>query len=276
VIGRHLTTAAAVVIAVAGLLPSRAARGYTFVDQIPEDACMRARSFDPQDASEAAQHARRACRLEVFDQRMADQRRQAVAAQQEAREAWLDRWMETTQPGRVIHPMAVELFAGSGIVNYGAAFSWDVLRMLELGARVGQRQMSCATPTSNNGADCTRTTWGLGARAMLLDKDISPFIGAAFSTTSAPLKINHYNQMTMQTMFLDGEGRANSVSGSAGLHLGMGNVRVSLEYLYEYVFYTGANLHDMQHHPSEDLKSVWNESLDADHHGVRFQVGFAF
>ena len=53
-------------------------------------------------------------------------------------------------------------------------------------------------------------------------------------------------------------------------------LRLSLEYVYEYVFYTGATLNDMQHTPSEDLRVIWYDSLHADRHGVRFQVGFAF
>jgi len=258
-------------------LPAREARAYTFVDVIPEEPCARARSFDPKDASAAAQHARRACRLEAFEQRMAEERRRQVVAGDDARDAWIQKWMVGTQPARVLHPMAVEAFGGSGIVNYGAAFSWNVLRNLELAARIGQRKMSCTDPnTGATDADCTRTTWGAGVRWILGDRDFSPFFGTAFSSTNAPLKVNHYDPMTGATTFLDGNGRAQSVSLSGGLQLAVSYVRLSLEYLYEYVFYTGANLNDMQKSPSEDLRAVWDDSLGQDKHGVRFQVGFAF
>ncbi|HEY7373645.1 MAG TPA: hypothetical protein VIF57_15900 [Polyangia bacterium] len=272
---RHATSVAAALCGLTAALSAGAARAYTFVDQLPEDACDRARSFDPQDGSADAQHARRACRLAVFEARMAEERRRAVANQEVARDAWVQKWMQGTQPSRVINPMAIELFAGSGIVNYGVAFSWTVLRQLELSGRVGQRQMSCASATSASD-DCTRTTWGLNVRWMLGDRDFTPFVGVGFATTHAPLKIYHYNAQTMQSMPLDGHGGADSGNASAGVQLAVSNVRLSVEYIFEYVFYTGANLSDMQQTPSEDLRSVWNDSLKQDRHGVRFQVGFAF
>jgi hypothetical protein len=266
----------AAALAGATFLYAGEARAYTFIDEIPEDACMRARSFEPQDGTLAAQHARRACRLQSFEQRMTEERRQAVASEQQARDEWLAKWMQETQPARVIHPMAFELFAGSGIINYGLAFSWDVMRNLELAARLGQRQMSCADPVSGAGADCTRTTWGVGARWLLVDKDFSPFVGAAFSSTNAALKIVHVSPERGDTQFLDGKGRAHSLSASGGMQLAISYVRLSLEYLYEHVFYTGANLNDAPKTPSEELRLVWEDSLKQDRHGVRFQVGFAF
>jgi len=273
-----VTARATLIAAACGVtlgLHAASARAYTFAEQVPDDPCEQARAFDPQDASAAAQHARRACRLEAFEAHMAEARQQQVAAQEAARDAWLQKWMTGTQPTRVINPMAVELFAGSGIVNYGAAFSWDVLRYLEIAARVGQRQMSCASNTGGS-SDCTRTTWGVNVRWFLLDRDFSPFAGVGFSSTTAPLKINHYDMQMGQYMFLDGHGKADSGSVSAGAQLAVSNVRLSVEYIFEYVFYTGATKNDTQHTPSPDLRDVWNDSLRQDRHGVRFQVGFAF
>ena len=66
------------------------------------------------------------------------------------------------------------------------------------------------------------------------------------------------------------------MSPSAGLQLAASYVRLSVEYIFEYVFYTGANLSDEQKTPSEDLRLIWADSLKQDRHGVRFQVGFAF
>ncbi len=168
--------------------------------------------------------------------------------------------------------MAVELFAGSGIVNYGLSFSWDVTTSVEFAVRVGQRQMSCADQNGSTGADCTRTTWGGGVRWIMLESEFSPFVGTAFSSTSAPLQI--IDQQSGN--FLQGHGNAHSLSGSAGLQLATGYVRLSLEYLYEYLFYTGANLNDMAHTPSEALRVIWEDSLSQDQHGIRFQVGVAF
>lgn len=263
----------------AAVLAAGAAHAYSFVDELPEDACARAKAFDPQDSSDAAQHARRACRLENLDQHLAEKRSLQVAAEQEARDAAIEKWMVGTQPARVIHPIAVELFAGSGIVNYGLALSWTVLRQLELAAHIGQRQMDCAASMyASTGGNCTRTTWSIGARWILGDRDFAPFGGVAFSSSSAPLQINHYDPQAMNTTYLAGKGIADSGGLSAGVQLAVSQVRLSLEYIFEYVFYTGANvtLNDPQHHPSPDLRSVWNDSLNQDRHGVRFQVGFAF
>jgi len=243
---------------------------------VPEDPCARARTFDPQDDSLPAQKARRACRLQGFERRLAEERSKAAASQQDARDTFVQNWVEKTQPARVVHSMALELFAGSGLVNYGLAFSWDVMRQVEVAAHLGQRQMSCADQFSGTTADCTRTTWSVGGRFFLFDKDFSPFLGTAFSSTSAPLKIVHYNMSTMNNDYLDGNGRAHSVSASVGAQLAVSYLRLSLEYLYEHIFYTGANKNDMQDTPSDDLRQVWEDSLKQDRHGVRFQVGFAF
>jgi hypothetical protein len=276
----HAIIAACVAAALAGTLSlaAREAHAYTFVEELSDDPCERARAFEPQDATLTAQKARRACRLAVFERRMADERRQAAVAEQQTREAWLQKWAVTTQPARVLNPMAVEVFGGSGIANYGLVFSWTVLRQLEIAARVGQRQMTCAANSfSGSGGDCTRTTWNGGLRYFLGDRDFTPFVGAAFSTTSASLAILKVDQMNGGgTTFLQGNGRANSVSASGGLQLAYSYLRLSLEYIFEYVFYTGANLSDMQKTPSEDLRLVWADSLRQDRHGVRFQVGFAF
>jgi hypothetical protein len=188
----------------------------------------------------------------------------------------VQKWVQATQPARAINPMAVELFAGSGIVNYGAAFSWNILRQLEVSARVGQRQMSCASANSPTGSDCTRTTWGGGLRWMLGDRDFTPFVGVGFATTNAPLKIMHYDQQMMTYIFRDGQGAADSGNASAGVQLAISSVRLSVEYIFEYVFYTGAQLNDPQHTPSQDLKDIWDDSLKQDRHGFRFQVGYAF
>jgi hypothetical protein len=256
-------------------LQARPAHAYSFVDEIPEDACARARSFEPQDTSPGAQHARRACRLQVFEQRMAEERRQTLAAQQKERDAVLERWIAVTQPIRVQRPMAVEAFAGSGIANYGLSFSWNVVSSVELAVRAGQRQMSCADQFSGTGADCTRTTWGGGVRWIMLENTFSPFLGTAFSSTSAPLQIVQPSPEGGGE-FLQGKGNAHSLSGSAGLQLATGYVRLSLEYLYEHLFYTGANLNDQQRTPSEALRVIWEDSLSQDRHGIRFQVGVAF
>ena len=266
----------AAALAAALSLHARVAHAYTFIDELPDDPCARARSFDPQDTTLTAQKARRACRLEAFEQRLASERQKALASEQDKRDAWVDKWMGATQSARVINPLAVELYGGYGITSYGLVFSWTVLRQLELAARIGQRQMTCTDQSgAGNGGDCTRTSWNIGARGFLGDRDFAPFLGAGFSSTSAPLAIVHPNAQGGGPV-LQGDGRANSLTASAGLQLAVSYLRLSIEYVFEYQIYTGANLNDMQKTPSEDLRLVWEDSLNQDRHGVRFQVGFAF
>jgi len=73
-----------------------------------------------------------------------------------------------------------------------------------------------------------------------------------------------------------GEGRAHSVSGGGGLELDMRNARLSVEYVYEHVYYAGANKQGMDMPPSQDLQSVWQKSLVQDRNGIRVQAGYAF
>ena len=75
----------------------------------------------------------------------------------------------------------------------------------------------------------------------MLEREFSPFVGTAFSSTSrAAADHRPADKATVP----QGHGNAHSLSGSAGLQLATGYVRLSLEYLYEYLFYTGANLND--------------------------------
>jgi len=154
--------------------------------------------------------------------------------------------------------------------------SWPPVKMFAEGSPISVSASMSPVRSALPCGDCTRTTYNLGVRWFLGDRDFAPFVGTAFSTTSASLAINHMDPMTGATSFLQGNGRAHSVSASGGLQLAVSYVRLSVEYIFEYVFYTGANLNDMQKTPSEDLRLVWEDSLHQDRHGVRFQVGFAF
>ncbi len=257
-------------------LPSARVRAQSLVEEVPEDPCDRARSLDGDDASPVAQHLRRSCRLERFENRLAAERRQEVAADQEIREANVQQWLEATQPSRVTHPMAVEGFVGEGLASYGLSFAWDVLRRAELGAWLGWRPISCADQYSTDTANCGRTAFGLRGRWYLNDRNFSPFIGTGFSVMSSHLQIVSATTDSNGSNLLTGSGRANSVSGEGGLQVWIRAFRMSLEYVFEYAFYTGANLDDKQKTPSEDLRVALHDSLRNDRNGIRFQVGYAF
>jgi hypothetical protein len=271
--GRVLTLAAPVVVTLA-LAAARAAHAQSFVQQVSEDACEQSMTFAPDDDSPAAARAHRACRLQLFERRLIAERRQAMVAEQQAREAWIANWLATTQPQRVQRPFSVEGFLGTGLASYGVVVSWNILRQLEVSLRYGKREMNCSNQYGQLDGDCTRTLMGGSGRWMLLPKDLTPFIGTGFSVTKSHLQVLRYDAMTGQTEFLQGNGRAHSLNLSAGVQLSVSALRLSLEYLYEYIYYTGAE--DMTVRPSENLRGVWQGSVDADRHGVRFQVGIAF
>ena len=262
---------AVVALALAG---ARAARAQSFVQQVSDDACERAMLFDPEDESPAAAHAHRACRLQMFENRLANERRQAMFAEQQAREAAIANWLATTQPQRVQRPLSVEGFLGTGLASYGLVLSWNILRQLEVSLRYGKREMNCSDMFGSLNGDCTRTLMGGSGRWMLLPKDFTPFVGAGFSVTKAPLQVFRFDPMTGQSAFIEGNGRAHSLNLSGGVQLSVSALRLSLEYVFEYIYFTGAE--DKMVLPSKDLLAIWQGSVDADKHGVRFQVGIAF
>ncbi len=114
-------------------------------------------------------------------------------AETQARDARVAAWVENTQPTRVVHPIAVAGYLGTGISNYGLVFAWNVLRRLELEARIGWRNMTCWSQFSADGADCTRRTIAAGARWYLMDTNFSPFLSGGFAITGSHLQILQSN-----------------------------------------------------------------------------------
>jgi len=76
--------------------------------------------------------------------------------------------------------------------------------------------------------------------------------------------------------FVSGSGTANSLNAGAGLELGYRAFRASVEYIFEYTFYTYAALDDAKKTPNGDLNTALSDSLRADRNGFRIQVGYAF
>jgi hypothetical protein len=257
-------------------LAATSVRAQSLVEEVPEDACDRARALDADDASPVAQHLRRSCRLERFGFRLAAERRQEVAADEQAHDTIVEEWLETTQPSRVTRPMSVQGFVGTGLANYGLVAAWDFLKRGELAAWIGWRPISCQDQYSNDTVDCGRTALGLRGRWYLNDRDVSPFVGTGFGIMSSHLQVISPTQTMNGSSLLSGSGRANSVNAAAGLELGIRAFRMSLEYIFEYTFYTGANLDDAQKTPSEDLRIALRDSLRSDRNGIRFQVGYGF
>jgi hypothetical protein len=256
---------------------------------VSEDACEQARSFETDDQSPAAQHARRACRLQRFGDRLAAERRQEIAAAEQSQAEWVQAWTEATQPARVSRPFTAAGFVGSGLASYGLAVSWAVLARLELEAWIGQRSVGSSDALSSRGtAVYTRDAAGLNARWLFSDKNVSPFVGAGFATTRADVQVVSYNlgpqldlpagtgNPSLGPGMFSGSARAHAVSASAGLQLAIRSVRANLEYVFTYAFYTGANDGDAQKTPDENMRLLWQDGIRSDRHGIRFQVGYAF
>ena len=248
------------------------ARAQSLVDQRPEDPCEAARALDIADTTPAAENVRRACRLERFEDRLAADRSQQVAAGEQTREARIQQWIDATQPSRVTRPLAFEAFFGTGLVSYGVGFSWDFLRHAALAAWLGWRPISCQDNYGNSTSNCGRTAYGLRGRWYLLDRDFTPFVDTGLSFMSSNLAL----WSNTGSGYISGSGRANSASLGAGLAFGFRSFRMSIEYVFEYTFYTGASLNDDKKTPNAELDTALSSSLHADRNGVRFEVGYAF
>jgi hypothetical protein len=251
------------------------ARAQSLVDQRPEDPCEAARALDIADTTPAAENLRRACRLERFEDRLAADRSQQVATQELTRAARIQQWIDATQPWRVTRPLAFEGFFGTGLASYGISFSWDFLRHAELGAWLGWRPISCQDANGVSTSACGRTAYGLRGRWYLLDRDFTPYVDTGLSFMSSDLALCPSYGFDCPGR-ISGSGRANSVNLGAGLAFGFRSLRMSIEYVFEYTFYTGASLDDEKKTPSPDLDAALSTSLRADRNGVRFQAGYAF
>jgi hypothetical protein len=251
------------------------ARAQSLVDTAPEDPCEAARALDISDTSPAAEHVRRSCRLQRFEDRLTIERRQQVAGEEQSREARIQQWVDATQPSRVTHPISFEGFVGSGLASYGFSVGWTFLRKAEVAGWLGVRPISCEDMFGGQSGDCGRTAFGVRGRFYLSDHDLTPYVGTGLSFMTSSLQLESTNGSNGPT-FLTGSGRANSLNAEAGLALGYRAFRMSLEYVFEYTFYTGANLGDAKNTPNSDLNNALSTSLKADRNGVRFQVGYAF
>jgi hypothetical protein len=265
-------------LALVALLVSVAveARGQSLVESAPEDPCEAARALDISDTSPAAEHVRRSCRLQRFEDRLTVERRQQVAVEEQSREARIEQWVDSTQPSRVTHPISFEAFVGSGLASYGISAGWTFLRKAEVAGWLGLRPISCEDMYGGQSGDCGRTAFGVRGRFYLSDHDLTPYVGTGLSFMSSSLQLESATAQSNGSSFLTGSGRANSLNAEAGLALGYRAFRMSLEYVFEYTFYTGANLGDAKNTPSPDLNNALSSSLKADRNGVRFQVGYAF
>ncbi len=258
------------------LLLSAAARAQSLVEVVPDDPCERAQALSFDDESPPAQEIRRACHLRRFENRLTYEREQSIVAAEQIRTVRVERWIDETQPARATRPFFVDAFLGTGIATYGLNVGWDVLRELELAAWLGRRSISCDDIYSTGTANCSRTSFGLHGRWYALMTKLTPFLGAGLTVTSSHLQIVNYPSGGGMPTLVAGDGRSNSLNVSGGLQIAVSAFRLSVEYVYEYAFYTGASTDDAKKTPNNDLNKVWSDSLRQDRSGIRAEVGYAF
>ena len=104
--------------------------------------------------------------------------------------------------------------------------------------------------------------------------NLTGVVGSSLSITNSHLQIQ--DPSSSNGSLLIGSGRANSLSPMLGFQFEYRAFRMSVEYVFEYVFYTGASLDDQKKSPNAPLQSALAYSLRNDRNGVRFEVGFAF
>lgn len=262
-------------LAAALLLVAARARAQSLVEIVPDNPCEQALGLPYDDESPKSQAIRRACHLERFEKRLTIEREGSVVVAEKIRDARIERWIDQTQPARATKPFFVDAFLGTGLATYGLAAGWDVIRDLELAVWIGRRSISCDDIYAPGAADCSRTSYGFHGRWYALTSKFTPFLGAGLSITGSHLQIVTYPP-SGGSMLETGSGRANSVNISGGLQVAISAFRLSVEYVYEYAFYTGASLDDMKKTPSTDLNNIWSSSLNQDRNGIRAQVGYAF
>lgn len=259
---------------IACLALAATARAQSLVDVVPDDPCVQADALARDDVSPAAEHLRRACRLRRFEDRLEVERRQQVLAAEQARGDRIQRWLDQTQPPRVVRPFSVEGFLGGGLASYGITAAWAFLKQADLSVWLGRRSISCDAVGAPSSADCSRTSYGFRGRWYLLPTKVTPFLSGGLSITSAHVQIVQ-NGSNGQTL-LSGDARANSYNLAGGLQVAYAAFRLSGEAIYEHAFFTGANTDDAKKTPNNQLKGIWSDSLKQDQVGFRVQVGFAF
>jgi hypothetical protein len=260
-------------------LSARGARAQSFVQRVSGDACEQARSFERSDSGPVAQEARRACRLQRFENKLAVERQDQVMAQVEEREARVEKWLNTTQPARVLHPVALEAFTSTGLASYGLALSYMALSQLEFAASIGWRTLGFddTDPKASGTAEYKDRTLAFTSRWYVANRELTPFLGAGIGLTTADLKVFWYGKDGTPAMdYPEGNARGHSMSAHAGVQLATRNLRLSIEYVFQYVFFTGANLADMTKTPNEQMRIVWQETLDDHRQGIQLRVGYAF
>jgi hypothetical protein len=272
----RLLLAAAALAALATAGP-RAARAALTVDRVPDlDPCVEAASYPDEDQSPEAAHARRRCRLEEAERKKMLDRQWADWNEWPKREKAMQTWIEQQGlPARVQRPNAADGFLGTGVAHYGLAVAGVFWPNLE-GELWGGWGSSAHVNGSGDLHD-DRRCLGLRAKWLPIERgNVTPFLAAGAAGCLASLSLFSFNSTAHGDTF-GADGVGHFATGSAGLTVTTSvGVRFSLEYIFMWAYYVQASQGTGQRMHDPVLRDAFRDTLAANRHGVRFQVGYAF
>lgn len=265
------SVAGATVVAAVVLSPG-AARSQSIDYQVGMTACEEAARYDAArlgdgpDVPPAARRARARCRLETFRARLATERAVAAADREAERQARFDEWVDKHLPPRARRTIAADGFYGFGPATQGVAVGWTPTLSLDLEGWLGWKA-GTATVADNDVAD-DRKTAGIRAKWMALPSYATPFVAFGVARTWGGVGYGSSS---------DADGNAHLLTGSIGVSLtSEGGLRLGVEYMFGWTFYSVVQTRDDQRTPDEGLRALWQRRLDEERHGARIEVGYAF
>lgn len=280
--GRALGLAASAAL----LMAAAPARAELTVDHEPgAGGCVEAASYFPEDQSRDATRARQRCRLELFEERMENDRVQKEIQAEKDRDKMVQTWMDKENiPARVFRRIWLDGYLGGGVTTYGLAAGVVMLPWLEAELSLGRRDLDGYINNSTAFFQDSRTCWGGRFKGLMRGRgNVTPFVSAGVFFCDANAALTSYST----TFTVAGPtGPTGPSAGSAGAHLlgaGAGvswtdnsGLHASLEYIFTYAFYSQAVLNDMNHTEDPNLTTAWSDRLATERNGFRVQVGYAF
>ncbi len=265
------------------LVAASPARAELTIDHDPgSGGCVEAAGYFPEDQSREATRARQRCRLELFDERMENDRTQKEGQSEKDRDKIVQSWMDKQNiPARVFRRIWLDGYLGGGVTTYGLAAGVVILPWLEAELSLGRRDLDGFINNSAAFFQDSRTCWGGRFKGLMRGRgNVTPFVSAGVFFCDANTALTSY------TTTFTGAGPGGPSSGSAAAHLvGAGGgvtwtdnsgLHASLEYIFTYAFYSQAVLNDMNHTEDPNLTTAWSDRLATERNGFRVQVGYAF
>lgn len=250
--------------------------------------CADASTYFPEDESPEATRARRRCRLEIFERKMEKDRLQREVELGAQRDRLIEKWMQKQEiPVRVMRRNSIDGYLSGGLTSYGLAIGGVLFPWLEGELWLGRRNVAASTSNNTGYFQDSRTCGGGRFKwLMRLHGDLTPFASVGVAGCAANVALSVYNYTSAPTgagqVFTgntnsEGTASAHAVTGSAGAAWMHGSgLRISLEYVFAYAFYSQTTLNDAAKTEDPNLRAAWDDRLASDRGGIRAQVGYAF